>query len=74
MKISVDRDRCEGHGLCTEQAPAIFEFDDDAELVHRFEGRAIPPEQLAAARAAVTSCPVAALREFGLVLQDADTE
>ena len=64
MKISVDYDRCEGHGLCAEQAPAIFELDDDAELVHHFEGADIPPEHLAAARAAVTSCPVAALREL----------
>ncbi|MDS0131865.1 MULTISPECIES: ferredoxin [unclassified Amycolatopsis] len=64
MKISVDHARCEGHGLCTEQAPAIFDFDDEAELVHHFEGTDIPPEQLAAARAAVTSCPVAALREL----------
>ena len=64
MKISIDRDRCEGHGLCTEQAPAILEFDDNAELVHHFEGSDIPPEQIAAARAAVTSCPVAALREL----------
>ena len=64
MKISIDRDRCEGHGLCTEQAPVILEFDDNAELVHHFEGSDIPPEQIAAARAAVTSCPVAALREL----------
>ncbi|MEU0531616.1 ferredoxin [Amycolatopsis tolypomycina] len=64
MQISVDRDRCEGHGLCAEQAPAIFDLDDDAELVHHFEGVEIPPEQLAAARTAVTSCPVAALREL----------
>ncbi|MFC0430818.1 ferredoxin [Kutzneria buriramensis] len=64
MKISADYDRCEGHGLCAEQAPAIFELDDDAELVHHFDGSDIPPEQLAAARAAVTACPVAALREL----------
>ena len=64
MKISADYDRCEGHGLCTEQAPAVFELDDNAELVHHFEGGTIPPEHVAAARAAVTSCPVAALREL----------
>jgi len=63
VKISVDYDRCEGHGMCAERAPAVFELDDDAELVHHFEGRPIPPEHVAAARTAATSCPVAALRE-----------
>jgi ferredoxin len=64
VKISADRDRCEGHGLCAVQAPAVFDLDDDAQLVHHFDGRDIPPEHLAAARAAVTACPVAALREL----------
>lgn len=64
MKISVDYDRCEGHGLCAEQSPALFELDDDAELVYQFEGGTVPPEHAAAARAATNSCPVAALREI----------
>lgn len=64
MKISVDYDRCEGHGLCTEQGPALFELDDDSEFVYRFDGGTVPPEHVAAARAAITSCPVAALREI----------
>lgn len=62
MKISVDDERCEGHGLCTEQAPAVFSLDDNAELKYRFEGAEVPDEHVAAARAAVGSCPVAALR------------
>ncbi|MGI5132261.1 ferredoxin [Pseudonocardia sp. CA-107938] len=64
MEISVDRDRCEGHGLCAEQAPAVFDLDDDAQVVHHFDGRAVPEDQVAAARAAINSCPVAALREL----------
>ncbi|RDI52716.1 ferredoxin [Nocardia mexicana] len=64
MKISVDNDRCEGHGLCAERVPALFELDDDAELVYHFEGGTVPPEHVAAARAAIDSCPVAALREI----------
>jgi len=63
MKISVDRDRCEGHGLCAEQAPAVFDLDDDAQVVYLFDG-AVPEDQVAAARAGITSCPVAALREL----------
>ncbi|MEU1545751.1 ferredoxin [Nocardia sp. NPDC005745] len=63
MKISVDYTRCEGHGLCAEQAPAVFSLDDDAELTYRFEGADVPDEHVALVRAAADSCPVAALRE-----------
>ncbi|MEC3953943.1 ferredoxin [Nocardia sp. CDC153] len=62
MRISVDRSRCEGHGLCTQQAPAVFSLDDNAELNHRFEDTDIPAEHLPAAQAGIGSCPVAALR------------
>ncbi|MBF6166965.1 ferredoxin [Streptomyces gardneri] len=62
MMISVDYPRCEGHGLCAEQAPAVFSLDD-AELIYRFEGTDVPDEYVTVARAAVDSCPVAALRE-----------
>jgi ferredoxin len=62
MKISVDHARCEGHGLCADQAPDIFSLDDDAELTHRFDGADVPDDHRSAARAAVNACPVAALR------------
>lgn len=62
MKITVDYDRCEGHGLCEAQAPAVFALDDEGNLTHRFEGTDIPDEHAAAAREAVAVCPVAALR------------
>jgi ferredoxin len=64
LKISVDYNRCEGHGLCAEQAPSVFDLDDDAELTYRFEGKDVPDELARAASAAVNSCPVAALREL----------
>jgi ferredoxin len=63
MRITVDYDRCEGHGLCVEEAPGLFDLDDDAELTYRFDGADVPPEHESPARAAVRSCPIAALRE-----------
>ncbi|WP_063051357.1 ferredoxin [Nocardia arthritidis] len=63
MKISVDYPRCEGHGMCTAQAPAVFELGDAGELTYRFQDADIPEEHLAAARAAIGACPVAVLRE-----------
>ncbi|MBF6174969.1 ferredoxin [Nocardia blacklockiae] len=62
MKVIIDYDRCEGHGLCAEQAPAVFGLDDDAELIYHFAGGEVPGDQVDAARAAIVSCPVAALR------------
>jgi ferredoxin len=29
MKVTVDHDRCEGHGKCVTAAPKIFELRDD---------------------------------------------
>ncbi|HVK29104.1 MAG TPA: ferredoxin [Nocardioides sp.] len=63
MRIHVDYDRCESHGLCTEQAPRLFSLDDDAELTYHAEGSDVPADQQALARAAIASCPVAVLRE-----------
>ncbi|WP_433754399.1 ferredoxin [Nocardia sp. CA-135398] len=64
MKISVDYPRCEGHGLCAAQAPEVFSLDDNAELIYQFDGAEVPGDLVTATRAAVGSCPVAALREI----------
>lgn len=63
MKIIADYDRCEGHGLCVDQASAIFDLDDSGDLVHHFEGSDVPADLEASARRAVDACPVAALRQ-----------
>ncbi|EME24537.1 MAG: Ferredoxin [Rhodococcus erythropolis] len=63
MKISVDWDRCEGHGICTEQAPKVFSLDDEGELSYAYENTDIPDELAPGARSAIGACPVAALKE-----------
>ena len=62
MRIAVDRPRCEGHGLCEQAAPEVFQLDDDGILEHHFDGRDIPVELQSGASEAVLACPVAALR------------
>jgi ferredoxin len=62
VKITVDQDRCEGHGLCEEQAPDVYALDDDGVVVYAFEGRDLPAELVEAARVGASVCPVAALR------------
>ena len=63
MKIYIDWDRCEGHGICAEQAPQVFSIDDEGELHHAYDGAEIPDELTSGARSAIGVCPVAALRE-----------
>ncbi|MFI8852980.1 ferredoxin [Streptomyces sp. 891-h] len=66
MRISVDRGRCEGHGLCESVAPQLLRADEGyAEvLVDGTDGvdAQVPTAQESAARTAVRACPIAALR------------
>ena len=63
MKISVDWDRCEGHGICAEQAPKVFSLDDEGELVYAYDDTVIPDDLASGVRSAIGACPVAALKE-----------
>lgn len=62
MRIIVDRDRCEGHGVCESAAPQLFQIDDEGDLVYHFDGREIPEEYRDPATNSVLTCPVAALK------------
>lgn len=59
-RIVVDFDRCEGHGLCEQTAPEVFQLDDEGEL--RLTGEEVTAEHEGAVAAAVRVCPVAALK------------
>ena len=60
MHIEVNLSACEGHGLCAQVAPDVYEVDDEGYV------RVRVPEVLtgleAAAAAGARVCPVAALR------------
>lgn len=60
MKIAADLARCEGHGLCEEVAPDMYELDDDAIVVVVHPEVPSSLEKLAEVGARV--CPVAALK------------
>ncbi len=63
MRIRVDRDLCQGHGVCREEAPEVFDVDADGQVeVLREE----PPESLREQVAlAIQYCPTRALRVEG---------
>lgn len=60
MKITIDFDVCQSHGLCTEAAPEVFEIRDDGFLYILDE---TPPDSL---RAKITKaqreCPTGAIK------------
>lgn len=59
MKIVVDRDLCDGHGMCEAMAHEYFELDDDEVLTILNDSP--PEEDRAKVHAAVQSCPALAL-------------
>ena len=58
-QLVVDRNRCEGYGLCEQAAPQLLHLNDDDEPV--IDVAAISAAQKPRADAAVGACPVAAL-------------
>ena len=60
MRLVLDRDVCEGHGMCEAMAHDFFELDDDDELTILDERP--PGDRRSEVKAAVESCPVQALR------------
>ena len=59
MKVVVNFDLCESHGLCTQSASEIFAIDDQGFLDVKQED---PPEELRAKlEQAVRECPTGAI-------------
>ncbi len=56
MKVSIDDERCEGHGRCYAIAPEVFQPDDIGNAVVVEDGN-IAPEHEEKARLAMANCP-----------------
>jgi ferredoxin len=60
MRIELDPDLCQGHGVCESEAPAVFLLGKDTEV--RILKDEIGEDELASVRQAVRYCPNQALR------------
>lgn len=60
MRVTVDRTKCTGLGICEAMAPDVFEVDENGDLVLLTEQ--VDADGLDEARAAVEGCPTEALR------------
>ena len=62
MRMTVDRSRCQGVGMCESVRPDVFEVDDDGELIlHEDAVTGGGAELVADLEQAVESCPTQAL-------------
>ena len=58
-RVVVDRDLCQGHGVCEGEAPDVFEVSKKGDLTVLVETP--PDDQRKAVEAAVKYCPTHAL-------------
>jgi ferredoxin len=60
MRVTADLDLCQGHAMCSLEAPDVFEYDKDTDKVRILDER--PDESRRdAVRNAVKYCPTRAL-------------
>ncbi len=59
MRVTVDDDRCGGHGVCFGLCPEVFDLSDDGYAVVKVDE--VPPEHQEAVRKAATQCPTYAI-------------
>ncbi len=58
LRVRIDQQLCEGHALCIETAPEVFDLTDD-DIARCVEQP--PPEYWEQVRAAVDACPRGAI-------------
>ena len=64
MRVTIDRDRCAGHGLCYMLAPDVFTDDADGYGHPALDGE-LTAKLLTSARRAAGSCPEQAIAIAG---------
>ncbi len=55
MKVSVDSDRCGGHGVCTSLCPEMFSLNDNGYA--EVQQHVVPPALEESVKLAAQSCP-----------------
>lgn len=58
IRIYVDRDKCQGYGQCTYEAPDVFQLDDAGVLQYREE---VDDESARDVENAADVCPMQAI-------------
>jgi ferredoxin len=61
MKVTVDADRCRGHGVCVSLCPGVFSLTGDGYSVADTDD--VPVASQALVREAIECCPEEAIAE-----------
>jgi len=62
MKVTVDEDRCRGHGMCLTLCPEVFQMHDDGYAVA--DASEVPAGLKSGAKEAIDCCPEQAISEI----------
>jgi ferredoxin len=62
VRVTVDEDRCAGHGMCLTLCPEVFDLSDDGWAVA--DPEEVPAGLEASAREAIQNCPERAISEI----------
>ena len=62
MKVTVDSDACQGHGMCNMICPEVFKYDDDGFGYVPSELEHVPDNLAEKVRLAEIQCPERAVR------------
>jgi len=62
MKVTVDEDKCRGHGMCLTFCPEVFEITDDGWAVA--DPGEVPTELEGAVQEAIDNCPERAIHQI----------
>lgn len=64
MKVTVDEDRCRGHGMCLALCPEMFRVTEDGYAVA--DPPDVPAELGSAVKDAIANCPEQAIIEIAV--------
>ena len=62
MRLEIDTAVCTGHGRCYTRAPKLIDPDDEGFPVLLNENGEVPPDLVADALVAASSCPEGAIK------------
>jgi ferredoxin len=62
VKVTVDEDRCRGHGMCLTLCPEVFRMTDDGYAIA--DPEEVPAGLEEAAKDAIADCPEQAISEI----------